>query len=464
MDQQNPLNSPLWTPDELHSISAAYLAGHSLDAKQQAQAINGIQIDSRRVTAGDLFVPLRAPWAERDGHQFIHNAIARGASAYLCADESYRSGQSIYVQDTFKGLNALARLAVKRSKNATRIALTGSSGKTTLRHWLGQMLSNQGRYHASEGSFNNHLGVPLTLARMPRETTLGTFEVGTNHVGEIAPLSRLIEPQLAIVLNVLPVHIGHFPNFEALVREKLSITEGINSGLLLCPEAFSDVVQPRSGLQIQTFGTSRAADFVIDFHPDGQSFEINDRTTPRSASIIGKAPAVGSTYQETAAVALIIGRLLNHPLDECISALGHASLPGGRGRVIDVAGITIIDDSYNANPVSMRAALERLAQTSAKRRVAVLGEMYELGDLADQAHEDASGWASQADDVLLVGSQFAPHVRNTHYRYIPTVDDLDLNHFVAGLETGDAILVKGSNGVFWKSNWVDRLVAAIEGR
>ncbi|MGA1759042.1 MAG: Mur ligase domain-containing protein, partial [Pseudomonadales bacterium] len=145
MDQQNPMSSALWTLDELHSISAAYLAGHSPDAKQQAQAINGIQIDSRRVTAGDLFVPLRAPWAERDGHQFIHNAIARGASAYLCADESYRSGQSIYVQDTFKGLNALARLAVKRSKNATRIALTGSSGKTTLRHWLGQMLSNQGR-------------------------------------------------------------------------------------------------------------------------------------------------------------------------------------------------------------------------------------------------------------------------------------------------------------------------------
>ncbi|MEK9820225.1 MAG: hypothetical protein VW443_11645, partial [Pseudomonadales bacterium] len=93
-----------------------------------------------------------------------------------------------------------------------------------------------------------------------------------------------------------------------------------------------------------------------------------------------------------------------------------------------------------------------------------LGEMYELGDLADQAHEDASGWASQADDVLLVGSQFAPHVRNTQYRYVPTVDDLDLNHFVAGLETGDAILVKGSNGVFWKSNWVDQLIAAIKSR
>jgi len=463
-DQPNQLKSTLWTAEELRSISAASAKGHLSDSEQHTDAISGIQIDSRRVTDGDLFVPLRAPWAERDGHQFIQNALARGASAYLCADESYLSGPSVYVRDTFEGLNALARRAVERSTHATRVALTGSSGKTTLRHWLGQMLSKQGHYHASEGSFNNHLGVPLTLARMPRETRLGVFEVGTNHMGEIAPLSRLIEPQLAIVLNILPVHIGHFPNFEALVKEKLSITEGIHSGLLLCPEAFSDVVQSRSGLRILTFGASRAADFVIDFHADGQSFEIFDRTTSGATTFIGKAPIVGSTYQETAAVALIIGRLLNQPLDECISALAHASLPGGRGRVIDVAGITIIDDSYNANPVSMRAALERLVRTSANRRVAILGEMYELGDLADQAHADASAWALQADDVLLVGSQFAPHVRNSQYRYLPTVDDLDLSQFVSGLEPGDTILVKGSNGVFWKSNWVDRLIAAIEAR
>ena len=329
------LNQPidkteLWTQEELLAL---WPRSESRSGQDDAQTgpdslgATGIQIDSRLVQAGDLFVPLSAPWAQRDGHDFIAGALEAGANVHFCAQPPQMTSRGIAVPDTFDALNELATASVKRALSAKRVALTGSSGKTTLRAWLEHALGDQCKLHASAGSFNNHLGVPLSLARMPRDTELGVFEIGTNHPGEIGPLSKLVNPDLAIVLNVLPVHIGHFEHFNALVQEKLSIAGGIEAGTLLCPAAFRDAVRAKSGVRVLTFGTSADADFTLAFQSDGIHFTV----TSGDDSFQGCAPASGATHQETAAVTLIAAHLLGFSTEAAARNLASAEIPAGRG-------------------------------------------------------------------------------------------------------------------------------------
>ena len=451
----------LWTQEELLSLWPRSELSSGQDDFQSGPSrlrATGVQIDSRLVQAGDLFVPLQAPWAQRDGHDFIAGALEAGANVYFCAQPPQMTSRGIEVPDTFDALNELATASVKRALSAKRVALTGSSGKTTLRAWLEQALGEQCKLHASVGSFNNHLGVPLSLARMARDTELGVFEIGTNHPGEIGPLSNLVNPDLAIVLNVLPVHIGHFEHFNALVQEKLSIAGGVEAGTLLCPAAFRHAVRAKSGVRVLTFGTSADADFTLAFERDGIHFTV----TSADGSFEGSAPASGATYQETAAVTLIAAHLLGFSTETAARNLASAEMPAGRGVVIKEGGITLIDDSYNANPTSMKAAIDRLNAIQGGRRIAILGEMYELGDEAPRAHADIASAVNALDQVIMVGEGFRPFAASAMASFATNASDIDLPALAASLREGDTLLVKGSNGVFWKHQFAQQVVEAIK--
>ena len=453
----------LWSQEELLTLwprpgslsgQDAHLSGSS------SLGATGVQIDSRLVQTGDLFVPLTAPWAQRDGHDFIAGALEAGASVHFCAQPSQMTNRGIAVTDTFDALNELATASVNRAKTAQRVALTGSSGKTTLRAWLEHALGDQCHLHASAGSFNNHLGVPLSLARMPRDTELGVFEIGTNHPGEIGPLSNLVNPDLAIVLNVLPVHIGHFEHFDALVQEKLSIASGVEAGTLLCPTAFKHAVRAKPGVRVLTFGPSADADFTLAFEQDGIHFAV----TSDDGSFEGSAPASGATYQETAAVTLIAAHLLGFSTEAAARNLATAEMPAGRGVVIKERDITLIDDSYNANPTSMKAAIDRLKAIQDGRKIAILGEMYELGDEGPRAHADIASVVNTLDQVVMVGEGFRPFAASAMASFATNASDIDLLALAASLREGDTLLVKGSNGVFWTHQFVQQLADAIKTR
>ena len=451
----------LWSQEELLTLwpLSGSLSGQDahLSGPSSLEA-TGVQIDSRLVQAGDLFVPLTAPWAQRDGHDFIAGALEAGANVHFCAQPSQMTSRGIAVADTFDALNELATASVKRALSAKRVALTGSSGKTTLRAWLEHALGDQCQLHASAGSFNNHLGVPLSLARMPRDTELGVFEIGTNHPGEIGPLSNLVNPDLAIVLNVLPVHIGHFEHFDALVQEKLSIASGVEAGTLLCPSVFKHAVRARPGVRVLTFGPSADADFTLAFEQDGIHFTV----TSDDGSFEGSAPASGATYQETAAVALIAAHLLGFSTEAAARNLAAAEMPAGRGVVIKERDITLIDDSYNANPTSMKAAIDRLKAIEGGRKIAILGEMYELGDEGPRAHADIASVVNTLDQVVMVGEGFRPFAESAMAGFATNASDIDLPSLAASLREGDTLLVKGSNGVFWTHQFVQQLVDAIK--
>ena len=457
-----PINKiELWTQEELLALwpqSGSSSGQDELQSGPSSLGATGVQIDSRLVQAGDLFVPLSAPWAQRDGHSFIEGALEADASVYFCAQPPKMTGRGIAVSDTFEALNQLASASVHRALSARIVAITGSSGKTTLRAWLEHALGDQCKLHASAGSFNNHLGVPLSLARMPRDTELGVFEIGTNHPGEIGPLSNLVNPNLAIVLNVLPVHIGHFEHFDALVQEKLSIADGVEAGTLLCPAEFREAARAKSDVSVLTFGTRADADFTLAFERDGIHFKV----TSEYGSFKGSAPASGKSYQETAAVTLIAAHLLGFSTETAARKLATAEMPAGRGVVIKEGDITLIDDSYNANPTSMKAAINRLKAIEGGRKIAILGEMYELGDDAPRAHATIASSANALDQVVMVGDGFLPYAESALATFASNASDINLPALASTLREGDTVLVKGSNGVFWKHHFVQQLVDAIK--
>ena len=422
-------------------------------APDSSAGITGIQIDSRQTQKGDLFIPLAPPISERDGHQFIDAALTSGASLALSAQQATHP-QVLPVSDTQQSLITLAVEARRRiSNDAAIIAITGSSGKTTLRTWLQHILMGFDHTHGSEGSFNNHLGVPLSLARMPADTQYGVFEVGTNHPGEIQPLSDLIAPTIAVVLNVLPVHIGHFASFDALVQEKLSLRSGLtSSGQLILQSALSDSVSgPRS-----TFGTAPSADIQWE-HIVGAQAAI----TVGMQRYTIEMPALGTHLIPTAAACLAVIQALGLDIQTAISRLASAPVPIGRGNAERVGGITLINESYNANPESMAFALKALSTRGSGRCHVILGEMHELGDLSPSAHERVLALGKAFDTCLAVGPLFRSPALAMAVRQVDHCQYIDLADFVASLSEGDTVMVKGSNQVFWTHQFMQSLRQAI---
>ena len=431
-------------------------------------AVRSVDIDSRKLAPGDLFIALsgdpgpRFPGARsspRDGHDFLEAAYAAGAAGALVHREMPGGRPRLVVRDTLDALWNLGRAA--RTRTSARVAaITGSSGKTTAKTFLARALGA----FATPGSLNNHLGVPLSLARTPADARFAVYEIGTSHPGEIAPLSRLARPHVAVVLNVHPAHIEFFDGIDALRREKLSIAEGLDpGGTLVCLDALDRTgVDPATG--VITFGEDARADVRLTGF-DGRRATI---ATP-SGTVRAEVPG-GGTHRalSLAAVAAVLVAFGEDPVR--VADMPDDAVPAGRGNRVQAGGVTLIDDSYNANPASMAAALRDLAEhrTGGARTVALLGEMLELGEDSERLHADLAPLCASVDRVLCVGAGMRPlHDRLEPGRrlgFVESPDDLDAVALTDAFEPGDIVLLKGSNRVFWARGFAARLRDALGAR
>ncbi len=425
----------LWRADELEAVFGV-----------SAWPVTGISIDTRTLQPGDLFVALAGA---RDGHEFCADALAQGAAA--CLVSRPMAGKTIMVPDT---LQALARLgAAARARCAAKIvAVTGSVGKTTCKEMLRRMLTGFGRVHAAEASFNNHIGVPLTLARMPRDAAFGIFEIGMNHPGEIAPLAALVRPDVAIITCVDRAHLGLMGSVEAIAREKASIFNALVSGgvaILPGDKAFLDILK-------QAVPPGRRT-LICGQDVRLQALDQQADASALAADIGGlmlhlKLAAPGAHMASNALCVLAAAQALGLDMEKAAAALDGFAPFAGRGvrRRIPVQGgeALLLDESYNASSASMRAALAVL-QLQPGRHVAVLGDMLELGDFAGAEHLALLPALAAADIVFTCGTQskvlfdsLSPAKQGAHAETAAALAPL----VKSALRDGDTVLVKGSYG------------------
>ncbi|MAI41747.1 MAG: UDP-N-acetylmuramoyl-tripeptide--D-alanyl-D-alanine ligase [Gammaproteobacteria bacterium] len=455
----------LWTSQELRS------ALNLKPISSRGRDICGVSIDSRTLSDGDLFVALKGDGGKRfpnsnskarDGHQFIAAAEANGAAAIVCSKETECKLPTHLVEDTLDALWQLAEFARARMKGNV-LAITGSAGKTTARTWLEQLLSSQGNTHASVASYNNHWGVPLSISRMPSDTSYGVFEVGMNHRGEIAPLSRLINPQVALVLNVLPAHIGQLGSLDAIRIEKLSISKGLVEGGTLVLPFDLDPTTVSKRIKILTFGLNEKADisgkiikrddpWIVQIKIDKKLFEFS-------------LPFGGEHRVATALAAVAAVHAMGGDVGAALTEINTLKIPVGRGNLVTAAGRRIIDDSYNANVVSMQYAIDNLLQASTGKKIALLGEMRELGAHGVAMHREVLTSCTNLDAILTVGKGFRDSrmiLGNKLVQHADSIHDIDLERLVDLTRPGDTILVKASNTIFWRHQIVDSLITAIK--
>ena len=441
---------PLWTADEIARATGGALQGGAFAAE-------GVSIDSRSIEPGDLFIALAG---ERDGHEFLGAAFDRGAAGALVSEAGERP--SVRVADTQAGLEALGRAARDRAGAARRAAVTGSVGKTSVVQAIAAGLHLAGRAHASVKSYNNHLGVPLTLARMPRDTERAVFEIGMNHAGEIGPLSRQVAPHVAVVTLVGPVHIENFADGEAgIARAKAEIFEGLVPGgtaVLNADDpwfALLSAAARANGARIVSFGAAADADARLEgFAPTGQGAVVGARLHGRELSF--SIAQTGAHWGPNSLATILALEALGAPLEIGLEALKEFAPLEGRGAVrsveTDDGPFTLIDESYNANPLSMRAAIASLgARPTRGRRIVVLTDMLELGPEGALRHAELAEplAAAHVDLVFCAGplmhalwEQLSPARRGAWAETAAALAP-DIR---AAVRAGDVVMVKGSNG------------------
>ncbi len=450
------MTTPLWTADEIVACTGARLKGGFREA-------SGASIDTRTLVPGDLFFAIKGD--ARDGHDFVRDALGKGASAAIVAEERAAefegTGPMIVVPDV---LDAMRRTGVAaRDRGAAKIvAITGSVGKTGTKEAMRHVLSRQGRTHASVASYNNHWGVPLTLARMPRESAYGVFEIGMSHGGEILPLTAMVRPQVAIITTVEPVHIEFFPSIWGIADAKGEIFSGIEPGGTAVLNRDSPYferlrahAQASPAGRILTFGEHESADVRAEriiVRPDQSIVEARVLGQP----VTYRLGTPGKHIAMNSLSVLAACHALGADLALVTLALADLKPPVGRGErtmlSIGDGEVLLIDESYNANPASMRAALSNLGSVEMGRqgrRIAVLGDMKELGAGGPDLHRGLAE-AVEANGVDLLFAA-GPLMRNL-------VDALPKAKVVAHAETsaelvdtvraalrpGDAVMVKGS--------------------
>ncbi len=451
--------------EALWSWEALVAAAGGVAVGAPAGPITGFSIDTRSITAGEVFVALTD---QRDGHDFVATAFANGAAAALIRRDFAAPagcGPLIRVDDPLRALERVAIAARARLEPKARVvAVTGSAGKTGTKEMLRACLATAGKVHAPEKSFNNHWGVPLTLARMPADVDFAVIEIGMNHAGEISPLTRMARPHIAVITNVLPVHVGNFSDGEAgVAKAKAEIFEGLEpGGVAVLPRdsrhlaTLTSAAQARSA-HIVSFGTTTDANVVA------RDIALGDTGSDIVAEIAGHALRyrIGTVGVHIAVNSLAVVATLDAlhlPLDRATAPLVGITPPVGRGaRTILKSGdraILLIDEAYNANPASMRAAIAVLGAVSREsypRRIAVLGDMLELGEGSEGYHLGlADPLDTAAVDVVLC---CGPHMRKLFETLPPerrgswAPDSAALvPHVVDALRPGDVVMVKGSLG------------------
>ena len=414
----------------------------------------GISIDTRTIRPGDLFIALVGE--NGDGHDHAAAAIGAGAAGVMVHRTVAGVSPCILVDDTLAGLTRLGGFA--RARFSGRVAaVTGSVGKTTVKEMSRQILSSFAPTHAATASHNNHWGVPLTLARIPWDAVYCILEIGTNHAGEIAPLAQLSEPHVAVITTIEAAHIGHFDGLDAIADEKAAIMCGLDAtGIAVLPadSPWYPRLRARAGTRtVLSFGTASTAEarlLDIETGPDFTSFraDIAGREVRVRLSAPGRHMAMNGLAALTAAAALGLD------LVAAANALSGFSPVAGRGvhRSLEVAGgaALLLDESYNANGASMRAALEVLRLQPSLRKVAVLGDMLELGEAGPNEHAALADDVIRSADIVFTCGPLMRHLFDALPARIQGAHAADAEAlavivaaFAAG---GDAILVKGSLG------------------
>lgn len=448
--------TPLWTGEE---IAAA--TGGTLSAGFQA---SGVAYDSREVGSGDFFVALKGEAS--DGHRFVDQAFAQGAPACLVSQPV--NGPHVLVADTAKALDDMARASRARS-NAQIIGVTGSAGKTGTKEALFAALdrASGGWAHRSVKSYNNHVGVPLSLSRMPREAEYGVLEMGMNHEGELAMLTRIVRPHVAIVTTIAPAHIGYFDDEAHIARAKAEIFQGLEPGGIALIPAESPFAGQLSAAalacqaEVRLFGRSDDAYVrALDTVPaEGGGTLVTAQIGARRLCYTVSAPGehwVGNSLAVLGAVDAVGADLGAAGL--ALAELEGLAGRGARHRLATADGSALlIDESYNANPASMRVTIEQLGQEPASRRIVILGAMKELGEGSDAYHAGLSTpiRAANVDLAILVGDEMAvlaETLANGLEKPVQVAHVADAGAAEARLRDsqirgGDAILVKGSNAV-----------------
>jgi UDP-N-acetylmuramoyl-tripeptide--D-alanyl-D-alanine ligase len=462
--------SALWTSADL----ARALCPITMPAAFEAA---GVAFDSRAVVKGDLFFAL--PGETADGHDFVVDALARGAAAAVVSRDVPGAARLVRVADTMKALVDLGHAGRERSR-ARVASVTGSVGKTSTKDALRTMLSAQARTEASAASYNNHVGVPISLARLPADARYGVFEIGMNHPGEIEPLARQVAADVAVITNVEPAHIGYMGSEEAIADEKACLFAGMRSGAIAVLNRDNRHYERLVG-HARRFGVARIVGFGRSAAAEARLVAclLQDSGSDVEALIHGRRieyrlGAAGEHWVLNSVAALAVVEALGADVTKAAATLAEVKASPGRGarRQLKFGSGTVelLDESYNANPASVRAMLAVLARTEPApggRRLLVMGDMRELGEYADDLHAglaDAVA-ASGAAQVFLCG----PHMRALWQRLAGTQKGVHCpdsaalaGEIAAALRAGDVIAIKGSLGSKMK-NVVDAVLAASGG-
>jgi UDP-N-acetylmuramoyl-tripeptide--D-alanyl-D-alanine ligase len=440
----------LWTSDE----AAAATGG----VNTAPWAATGVSIDSRSLDNGDLFIAIKGP--NSDGHDHIAKALASGAAASVSArEEAAESGPALIVADTLTGMQALARHARQRGE-AKIVAVTGSTGKTGTKDTLELALGRQAETHATEGNLNNHWGLPLSLSRMPRSARFGVLEMGMNSAGEIAPLSHLTQPDVAIVTNVSAVHIEFFQSEEDIADAKAEIFAGMNAdgvAILNRDNRHFDRLRghaENAGIgQIRSFGAHRDANTrLVKSTPNETGSRVTAEIDGVPISYTLGAPGAHWVINSLGALAVIdaLGADVSkaaRTMSEIAPAVGR----GAQSRIQTKDGaFLLIDESYNASPASTRAALDVLGACKG-RRIAVLGDMLELGERTAELHRSLASHITDnhVDLVFLAGAGMAALAAALDTDRVAATggsSDAILPQVIDAVRPGDSIMVKGSLG------------------
>ena len=455
----------LWTSDEI-----AEATGGTASAPFE---VSGVTFDSREVGPGDLFIAM--PGTVHDGHHFVDAAFAAGAAGAIVSQPV--SGPHVLVGDTFAALQALGRASRQRSR-AIIIGVTGSVGKTSTKEALFAALDRcrPGKVQRSVKSYNNHTGVPLSLARMPRDADFAVLEMGMSNAGEISALTSQVRPHVAIVTAIAPAHIENLGSEQAIADAKAEIFEGLEpDGVAIVPNE-----APHRDRLVKA--ARRAADRIITFGGgDADVHAVHAVTAEGGGSLISAAllereltftiSQRGDHWVSNSLAVLVAVEAVGE--DVAVAGLALADMPGLRGRgrrhriEIDGGEVLLIDESYNANPASMAATLKSLgAERDVERRIAVLGPMRELGEHSGALHAGLAPavLAAHVDRLILIGEEMRPLAEEVVGKVsLDLVSDVDeaTGELLKLLHPGDAVLVKASNSV-GLARLVERVAGGVE--
>ncbi len=450
-------------PDDLWQVSDVISAIEVQGSSVPEGAIRGISIDSRTVQKHDLFFAILGD--QLDGHDYVENALAQGAHAAVVSRpvEGVEPEKLLRVDDTLEALNKLG-IAARARSDAKVIAITGSVGKTGTKEALRLALAKSGVVHAAVASFNNHWGVPLTLARWPRKSDFGIFEIGMNHANEITPLVKMVRPHIAIITNVAPVHLMYFSSVDEIAKAKAEIFDGLEAGgtaILNRDNQYfdylADAARQAGAAKILSVGEHKDAMVRLvncDLYRDKSRALVN--LMGQSITYDIGAPGKHLVFNSLSVLAAVKEAGGNVKL--AAAALQDWVAPAGRGAQhclkVGENSAVLIDETFNANPTSMRAALATLASAGPHgngRRIAVIGDMLELGEISKDAHRDLLQplLDAKVDQIFAAGSDMRflwddvpARLKGAYAR-----DAISLEkELIAAVQPGDVVMIKGSKG------------------